>query len=234
MRVGIRTTPAIVSATLALSAACSGSGGGPTPGAAATTSATVLTSSSPTASSAPITSAAPTSAPASPSATSPAADPEPSSSSSAPADPEPPEAATGTCALLTAAEVAAELEVPISSGHFTDAGLPFGHKICSWSTESLPARVYTLSLQRTSDMAPALVKAGGGAPKLFGQAADLQRQSAGSIERVTGIGREAFIVKSAIFAIKGETFITANALFSDGTDASEAAIELTRLAVSRL
>lgn len=228
---------------LALAVSCGGEAGDSSPGAAASTSA----SSSAAASTAPApaaassesaaaepTSAAPPSAPASTIAASPAAEPDASPSSSPAADAEPPEAATGTCALLTAVEVAAALDVPVSSGHFTDAGFPFGNKICSWSTESLPARVYTLSLQRTADMAPAMVKAGGGAPKLFGQAANLQRQKAGSIERVTGIGSEAFIVGTAIFAIKGDTFITANTQYSDGTDSVDAVTSLTRLAVSRL
>ena len=83
-------------------------------------------------------------------------------------------------------------------------------------------------------MAPELVKAGGGANKLFSQTQALQRQKAGTLERVPDIGRDAFLVDTAIFTIKGETFITANAQYSDGTDVREALMDLTRLAVSRL
>lgn len=215
MQTGIATSPlALAVLAVTLSVSCSGSGD--TSGRAAPSST------------------APTVTPSAASSTvepEPEAAPSPTATSLAPG-----EAVDGggTCKLLTPEEVSAQIGVIVGEGRYTEAGLPFGNKICTWGSDELPARVYTLSLQSTADMAPKLVEAGGGAPKLYGQAAALQRQSAGSIERVTGIGREAFIVKSAILAIKGETFITATALFSDGTDASDVAVELTRLAVSRL
>lgn len=216
---------------LTLSVSCSSSGDSPERAASGPTpSASVSGTPSSAAPSVAPSTEAPSTASSSV-APEPAAAPSPSETSLAPG-----EAVDGggTCTLLTPEEVSAELGVIVGDGRYTEAGLPFGNKICTWGSDELPTRVYTLSLQNTADMAPKLVQAGGGAPKLYRQAANLQRQSAGSIERVTGIGREAFVVKSAIFAIKGDTFITANALFSDGTDARDVAIELTRLAVSRL
>lgn len=95
-----------------------------------------------------------------------------------------------------------------------------------------PARFknYSIALTRTDGMMKALVDAGQSAKTLYNDSKKLFNAS----EAVPGIGDEAVIVKSSIYALKGDVFVIASTIFGTSPEAKAALRSLTEKAVGKL
>jgi hypothetical protein len=109
------------------------------------------------------------------------------------------------------------------TAELTEHGPPLGAKQCVWGTETMPVKQYSLSVQRTEDMAEALRDAGQSGTKLYQESKPYYESAVG----IAGIGDEAVIAKSTIIARKGDVFIDASTMFGDSPAAIAALKALT-------
>jgi hypothetical protein len=94
----------------------------------------------------------------------------------------------------------------------------------------MPVKTYSLSVQRTEDMAEALREAGQTGTKLYQDSRPYYQDAA----PIAGIGDEAVIAKSTIIARKADVFIEASTVFGDSPNAIAALTALTSKAVGAL
>lgn len=134
------------------------------------------------------------------------------------------------CDLLTEAEVATAIEAKAVKAEFTDHGEPLGGKQCVWSTDSVPLKTYSLTINRTEDMAKVLRDSGQSAKVLYENSKPLFPGA----KPIEGIGDEAVTAKSTILARKGDAFISATTIFGTSPMAIAALKLLTTKAVAQL
>lgn len=154
----------------------------------------------------------------------------PTESSSAPASPAAASGGGSPCDLLSAAEVAKAIGAQQVKAELTDHGPPLGAKQCVWSNDTVPVRTYSLSVQRTADMAQTLRDAGQTATSLYENSKPIYTDGV----PIAGIGDDAVISKSTIIARKGDVFIQASTFFGTSADAIAALKALTTQAIAKI
>ncbi len=141
------------------------------------------------------------------------------------------------CSLLTVAEIASALQVPVSepqSGPQGNLPNPLGQRTCTWSTSESPPRSLALSVVTTQSAA--LGGASGGdytARKLFEDTKPL----AEGLEPIPGLGDDAFfgaVAGMQVSVVKGDVYLSVTVPFGT-TEADAATVRaLAPLAVGRL